>query len=186
MQENNIIKINDYTPKSSDVFFFDNNIWMYIFCPLANFQDRRQRVYSRFFETLLSRKLPIFINSLVLAEYSNRYLRLDFDLANKDDGKSISKAYPSFKKNYVGSPRFIKTAQELKTSLSQIVRVCQKCSDEFNSINLDEVFTLFQKIGFNDSYYIHLAKKKNWIIVSDDSDFTNANLPSAGLTILTF
>ena len=45
---------------------------------------------------------------------------------------------------------------------------------------------MFQKIGFNDSYYIYLSKKKNWIIVSDDSDFTGPNLPEIGLTILTY
>ena len=187
MPKNSILNIQNYTPKSSDVFFFDNNIWMYIFCPLANFQrDRRQRVYSNFFNNLLSRKLPIFINSLILSEFSNRYLRLDFDLANKDDGKSITKAYPSYKKDYVGSAQYTKTVRDLKIALSQIAKVCQKCSDEFNSINVDEVFALFQKIGFNDSYYIHLAKKKNWIIVSDDSDFTGATLPEVGLTILTY
>lgn len=186
MPKNNILSIDDYRPKASDVFFFDNNIWMYLFCPLGNYNYKKQKAYSRFFENLLSRKLPIFINSLVLSEFSNRYLRLDYDLANQNDGKSATKTYPSFKRNYVGSERYIRIVKELKTSLSQIEKSCEKCSDEFNSINLNEVFTLFQKIGFNDSYYIYLSKKKNWIIVSDDSDFTGPNLPEIGLTILTY
>jgi predicted nucleic acid-binding protein len=186
MPKNNVLKIQQYTPKSSDVFLFDNNIWMYMFCPLANFQkDQRQKVYSNFFNSLLSRRLPIFVNSLILSEFSNRYLRLDFDLANKNDGKSITKAYPNYKKDYVGSPRYVKTVSDLKISLSQIVKVCQKCSDDFNSINTDDIFSLFQKIGFNDSYYVYFAKNKNWIIVTDDSDFTGTNLPEVGITILT-
>jgi predicted nucleic acid-binding protein len=186
MPKNSVFKIGDYSAKSSDIFFFDNNIWMYLFCPLASYQIKKQTSYSRFFNYLLSRQLPIFVNSLVLSEFSNRYLRLDFELANKDDGKSIRKVFPSYKKDYVGSPRFSKTVAALKTSLLQIMKVSQRCSDEFNSINLNEVFQLFQKIGFNDSYYIELAKKKNWIIVSDDSDFTNANIPEVGLRILTY
>lgn len=181
MPHNNIIAINSYTPKSSDTFLFDNNIWMYIFCPLANFQkDKRQKTYSRFFENLLSRNLHIYINALILSEFSNRYLKLDFDLANKQNA-----VYRNFKRDYVGSDRYIKTVGEIKSYLLQIIKVCQRCSDEFNSINISEVFNLFESIGFNDSYYIHLSKKKNWIIVSDDSDFTNAKVPPLGLTILT-
>jgi hypothetical protein len=184
MSENKIIKIGSYTPKSSDVFLFDNNIWMYLFCPLAGFQkDKKQRVYSNFFSSLLSRKLPIYINSLILSEFSNRYLRLDYDLCNKN---TFPLKYKLFKKDYVGSPQYVKTTSDVKSLLNQIMSVCQKCSDEFNSINIPEVFNLFEKIGFNDSYYMHLAKLKNWIIVSDDSDMIIQNTPQIGITILTF
>jgi predicted nucleic acid-binding protein len=181
MPKNNIVRIGDYQPKASDVFFFDNNIWMFLFCPLGNYQLKRQQAYSNFFQLLLSRQLPIFVNSLVLSEFSNRYLRLDFDLANKG-----SATYLNYKKDYVGSPRFINTVQDLKKAMTQILSVCQRCSDEFNSINVADILTLFQKIGFNDSYYLHFAKKKNWIILTDDSDFSNANIPDIGITILTF
>ena len=182
MPENKIIVIGSYTPKSTDVYFFDNNIWMYIFCPIANFQkDKRQKIYSKFFENILSRKLPIFVNSLVLSEFANRYLKLDFDLCNRN-----SKTYYSnFKKDYVRSKQYQKTVTEIKMYLKQIIKCSQKCSDEFNSINLDEVFALFEKIGFNDSYYLHLANQKKWVIVSDDSDFTGSKVPNLGLTILT-
>lgn len=181
MAKNNIVRLIDYRPKSSDTYFFDNNIWMYLFCPLGNYQFKKQQAYSKFLQQLISRKLPIFINSLVLSEFANRYLRLDYDLAN---AKAAS--FHNYKRDYVGSKRFIDTVKDLKKALAQITTICQRCSDEFNSINLDDVFSLFQKIGFNDSYYLHFAKKKNWIIVTDDSDFSNANLPEAGVTILTY
>lgn len=181
MPDNILLDISKYELKSNDVFLFDNNIWMYIFCPLGNFnRDKKQKVYSKFFDYVLSRKLHIFINSLILSEFSNRYLRLDFDLANKD--KTV---FNSFKKDYVGSERYIATTSEIKTCLKGIIKISQKTSDDFNSINLDEVFNLFVKIGFNDSYYINQAVLKNWIIVSDDSDFTKNVIPQKGLKILT-
>jgi hypothetical protein len=183
MPLNNIFKIGSYTPKASDIFFFDNNIWMYLYCPIANFQSKKQKAYSNFFSNLLSRKLHIYINSLILSEFSNRYLKIDFELCNKNPS---SIHYKTFKRDYVGSPQFIKTVKDVKLILDQILNVCQKCSDEFNSINLVEVFNLFQKIGFNDSYYMHLAKLKNWVIVTDDSDLTNPSISQTGLTILTF
>lgn len=181
---NKISDINSYSLKSSDIFFFDNNVWMYIFCPLANFnRGRQQKIYSKFFENLLSRNLHIYTNSLILSEFSNRYLRLDFDLARSE--RSYKGEYDNYKKHFVGSPRFIATVKELKIVLNQITKICQRCSDEFNSINLDEVMDSFEHVGFNDSYYIHLAAKKNWIIVTDDSDFTNKKIPEKNLHILT-
>ncbi|GGH58432.1 hypothetical protein GCM10011379_04160 [Filimonas zeae] len=111
---------------------------------------------------------------------------MDYDLANKNDGQSATKAFPSYKKDYVGSKRYLQTVSDLKIAMTKITKVCAKASDDFNSINLEEVLTLFQKIGFNDSYYVYFAKKKNWIIVSDDSDFTNSNVPEVGLKILTY
>jgi predicted nucleic acid-binding protein len=182
MPQNNILKINDYQAKADDSFFLDNNVWMYVFCPLANFGGKRQAAYSKFLEYILSRKLHIYINSLVLAEFSNRYLRLDFALCNKTGNPQV---YNSFKKDYVGSPQFEKTVKDLKSFLTQIIKLCQRCSDEFNAINIDDVLKLFEKIGFNDSYYLYLSKRKNWIVVTDDSDFTNNNIPQLGLTILT-
>ncbi len=182
-KNNNVIKIDDYHIKEGDVFFFDNNIWMYVFCPLANFQKgKRQAVYSRFFQYALSRKSHIYINSLVLSEFTNRYLRLDFDICNKNGKPQV---FHSFKKDYVGSQQFQKTVGELKSYVSKIMSVCQKSSDEFNAIDFSDMLKLFEKIGFNDSYYIHLSRMKNWVIVSDDSDFTNNNIPQIGLTILT-
>ncbi len=183
MAKNNVIKLSTYTAKADDVFFFDNNIWMFIFCPLANYsKGKKQHHYSAFFKSLLSRKLHIYTSSLVLSEFANRYLRLDFDIVRSDPKQAG--VYNNFKKDYVGSERYKKTVKEVKQQLKQIVSICQKCSDEFNSIDTNMVFELFETIGFNDSYYAHLATKKNWKIVTDDSDFIKTNLPSIGLTIL--
>lgn len=180
---NIILKVTDYSIKTDDHFFFDNNIWMYIFCPIANVQKAKQKVYSKFFEYVISRKNHIYVNTLVLSEFSNRYLKLDYNLCNDSANPKI---FNSYKRDYVGSDQFKATVSEVKASLNGILKVCQRCSDEFNHINVNSVFNLFEKIGFNDSYYIHLSELKDWIIVSDDSDITNANTPQIGLKILTY
>jgi len=64
------------------------------------------------------------------------------------------------------------------------MRFCEKSPDNFNAINLKDVFTHLQKIDFNDSYYIELAKLGKWKIVSDDKDFTNYE--NHNLIVLTF
>lgn len=186
MPQNNLFKVADYQIKASDIFFFDNNIWMYLFCPLGKFQAKKQTVYSKFLSYALSRKSHIYVNSLVLSEFANRYLKLDFDLYNEEQKKKqFPEPFKNFKSDYMGSLRYQNTVKEIKGHLKIIIGMCQKCSDEFNAIEIDQVFNLFVNIGFNDSYYIHLSKLKNWLIVSDDSDFTKDKVPTVGLTILT-
>jgi hypothetical protein len=180
---NKNISISDYSVKTSDIFFFDNNIWMYILCPLANFQKgKRQTIYSRFLNNIMGLNAHIYTTSLILSEFSNRYLRLDYDLARKD--RANAGKYNDYKRDFVGTPRFCETVIDVKNYLNQIIKICQKSGDEFNSINLNEVLSSFTNIGFNDSYYIQLSSKKNWIIVSDDSDFTSGKIPDNNLTIL--
>jgi predicted nucleic acid-binding protein len=176
----NIIDIKSYSPKSSDVYFFDNNVWMYLFCPLGNYQKNRQKSYSMFLKSIQSSKGTIFINSLVLSEFTNRYLRMDFEQWKKETNNHGV----DYKKAYVGTPRYIETAKEIKLQIKSILSFCEKSSDNFNAINLDNVLTHFESIDFNDSYYIEFAQLDNMIFVTDDKDFTNYS--KHNLSVVTF
>ena len=165
----NIIDIKKYSPKSSDVFFFDNNIWMHLFCPLGNYNKKQQNTYSSFLQITQTPRSTIFISSMVLSEFANRYLRMDFEQWKK----STQNYGADFKRDYVGSKQYIETVDEIKIHIKTIMRFCEKASDNFNSINLNDVFTHLQNIDFNDSYYIELAKLGKWKIVTDDKDFTD-------------
>jgi predicted nucleic acid-binding protein len=162
-----IIDITQYSPKSSDIFFFDNNIWMYLFCPLGNYNKQKQKYYSSFLRSINSSRSTVFINSMVLSEFANRYLRLDFDLWKKE----TQKLQPDFKSEYGKTSRYKETVNEIKLYINQIMKICEKTPDDFNSINLENVLQHFSHIDFNDSYYIELAKGHHWKLVTDDGDF---------------
>jgi len=162
-----VIDIKTYIPKSQDIFFFDNNIWMYLFCPLGNYNKSHQKQYSIFLQCVRTSHSTVFINSMVLSEFANRYLRMDFEQWKKDPGNY----YAEFKKDYVGSLRYISIIDEIKIQINQIMKFCEKTSDNFNAIDLKNVFNHFRQIDFNDSYYIELAKLSKWKIVTDDQDF---------------
>ena len=166
-----LIDIVKYSPKSSDVFFFDNNVWIYLFCPLGNFNKNRQKHYSSFLQSIQSSRGTIFINSLVLSEFANRYLRLDFERWKNTSG-NISAEY---KKDFIGTQRYQDTVEAIKVSINGIMKCCNKSSDNFNAIDLKEVLKHFSEIDFNDSYYIELAKLSKWKIVTDDSDFNSSH-----------
>lgn len=176
----NIINIKSYSPKSSDVFFFDNNIWMHLFCPIGNYNHSRQKMYSSFLQSVQTSRATIFICSLVISEFANSYLRMDFV-----QWKNTTKNYSAdFKKDYIGSSQYSTTVDEIKIHINRIMKICEKSSDNFNAIDIKDIFTHLQSIDFNDSYYIELAKLDNWKIVTDDQDFTKYT--NHNLDVITF
>jgi hypothetical protein len=163
----NIIDIKSYSPKSSDIFFFDNNIWMFLFCPLGNYNQNKQKHFSSFFQSIQSLKCGIFINSLVVSEFVNRNLRIDFELWKKD----VKNYGADYKKDFVGSERYKDTVIEIQITINKILKICEKSSDNFNAIDIKDILLHLEYIDFNDSYYLALAKLSKWKIVTDDGDF---------------
>jgi predicted nucleic acid-binding protein len=175
-----LINVKDYQPKSSDVFFFDNNIWMLLFCPLGNFRQSSQKAYSAFLRSIQTSRSTVFISSLVLSEFANASLKIDFDQWKEGTGNPKI----NFKLDYVGSERYKETTKAIISSIKNILKIAEKSPDDFNSLNLDNVLDDFELRDFNDNYYLELAISKNWKVVTDDSDFFTYNHHS--LKIFTF
>lgn len=176
---NNIINISDYSPKATDVFLFDNNIWMYLFCPLADFKKNKQEKYSSFLSLVKTVNSTIFINSLILSEFSNAYLRMEFEQWKKRE--VLMEA--SYKKDFVGNQCYKDTIKEIIISLKKILSFCIKSPDDFNAINLEAIYDSLYEIDFNDSYYLEISKMKSCKIVTDDYDFQK--ISNYSLDILT-
>lgn len=167
----NVHDVNTYTAKFTESYFLDTNIWIYIFCPLANNRRHEQRVYSNFYKSLIQSRGGIFVNSLVLSEFANAYLRIDFNLWKKD----IQNYTADYKRDFVGSARFNETVVDVKQAIQSILSKSERMTDDFNSINLDGLFAEFGSCDFNDAYYLVLASSKGWKIVTHDADFFKDN-----------
>lgn len=175
-----ITDISTSQPKSADIYFFDNNIWMYLFCPLGNYNKARQNAYSRFLHSVKSVGATIFINSLILSEFTNRYLRMDFEQWKKDEGIPDLE----FKNHFIGTDRYKETVSEIKQHVKSIMKLCERTPDNFNAVNLDNVLTHLSAIDFNDSYYIEFVPLIRAKLVTDDSDFIRYK--NHDLEVLTF
>ena len=172
MASNTIHAIKTYSPKALDIFFFDANVWIYIFFPRQNIQRQYQVAYSDFFSKLVSRKLPIYINSLVLSELSNAYMNDAYIVwkSNQSDQSKINK-----KNDFRPSAEYKKALLEIKTIIETILKIAIRSSDEFNSISMVDVLNEHSSKEFNDSYYVVFAKHKKIKIVTHDSDILNNN-----------
>lgn len=157
--------VTSYHPRVTDCFFFDANIWLLLFCPIGNYSQSKQRGYSDFLRQANNAGSTLIINSLVLSEFCNRYLRIDFELSKRE--------FPTieYKKDYVGSETYQSTVAEIVSAVSNILQMATRISDDINAVSLERVYECFNHIDFNDSYYIELCERRNWILVSDDGDY---------------
>lgn len=168
--------ISKYTVSPSDTYFVDNSVWMHLFCPIANTNEKKQKEYSAFLADVQSRKAMIFITSMVLSEFANRFLRLDFNLW-KDENKYYDKDY---KKDYLGSDRYKEASLNVISNIKSILKVSERHPDDFHSIDINAVLESFKSIDFNDSYYIQQCSNAKLKIVTDDKDFlkiSSCNVP---------
>ena len=166
----NIIAIDSYQPQDKDKFFFDTNIWMYLYCPLGNYKREVIKKYDGFLKKAIGVKSSVFISSLVLSEFFNAYTRLEFNILKE---KEPSK-YRDFKKDFRETAAYKKTVISIKTIVkTQILKLSKRLDDMFSNINLDELFENIERSDFNDNYYQLLAATENIKIVTNDSDFAS-------------
>jgi len=175
-----VLKVSEYNPRPNESYFFDANVWMYLFCPLGNYSKRKQKEYSNFLSEVRIRNSGLFINSLVLSEFSNAYLRLEFDLWRQ---KPENTGHDNYKRDFVGSDQFKAGVTDIKILIGKILAFVDRSGDNFNAINIQKVFGDFGNCDFNDAYYLALAQMNKHIIVTDDADFFNSN--KLGIKILT-
>lgn len=167
-------KIHDisiYQPKAGELFFFDNNVWMFLFCPIGNHKKDKQRKYSAFFNQICSVKACIWINSLVLSEFCNAWLRMEFDQWRR----LKENAGKDYKRDFVPSLTYKDVVEDIKLTLPQLLKKTERVTDNFNAIDLDSIYRELGNCDFNDSYYLELAQMNGWKIVTDDADLFKNN-----------
>lgn len=179
----NCIDIREYSPKSMDNLFFDNNIWVYLFCPIGNHNKNKQRIYSSFLQSVQQVKATIWINSLVLSEFANVSIKLDYNLWKAEEFPAATNTFNSdYKSAYRKTQRYSDTVMSICTAINQILSFCEKSSDNFNCLNHQSILSSFKNIDFNDSYYLEFCRYSSYTFVTDDKDFRS--ISKNGMVIL--
>lgn len=174
------IDILSFNPKSNDHFFFDNNIWMFLFCPLLGTnQQKYVEGYSKFLGKILDASSEVYVSSLILSEFYNAYIKLDYNRVKAGN------EYFEFKRDYRPSNRFTETHEAiLNTIESQILGIANKIDDNFSKIAIDELRDDSRLMDFNDGYYLELHRFYSFKLVTNDSDFFKTNRDIQILTML--
>lgn len=167
-----IYKISKYTVSPSEEFFFDTCVWMYIFAPLAGAKKDKQDIYSKLYGEVLSRGAIIWINSQVVAEYINRYLRIEFDQWKKRTGNY----WADFKIDFRPTSDYQTALQSVKSQITAILQKSVRIPDDFHSIDISEIInTMGASCDYGDAIIINLCDRKKYKLVTDDSDMTKSD-----------
>ena len=168
---NNIIDIDRYQPRETDKFFFDTNVWMYFYCPLGGYKQKVIRRYDRFLKKILQAKATIYISSLVLSEFVNAYIRLEFNIQKR----KVPSIFKDFKRDFRNTEAYKKVANDVRTSVQhQIMKLSARLTDNFSEIDLEDIFRDIESSDFNDNYYLKMAEDNDLIIITNDADFVSA------------
>jgi len=176
---NNIVDITKYNPLAKDKFFFDANIWLYLFCPIGDYKKDVIAKYDKFLKKIIESKSSIFISSLILSEIFNRWARLEYNILK---GEEPSK-YHDYKRDYRGTEIYDKQVKDIKMVVEKhIMKVSKRIDDKFSSIPLDKLFENMGNYDFNDNYFLTIANLESFKIVTHDSDFASFKTPVFILT----
>ncbi|MGE7623585.1 type II toxin-antitoxin system VapC family toxin [Viridibacillus sp. NPDC096237] len=161
-----INKLSTYTIKEEDSFFFDANVWMYIYCSIGNHKPWIVKAYSDFYQKVRESGNTIYTNSLLVSEFVNRYERLEFSHIQKKDGLVNFKKDFRDNQNYEGVFSNIQSITKNKIMLNS-----QPLNDKFDAFDFENFISIEDKIDFNDAIHCYLALESGLKIVTHDQDY---------------
>lgn len=151
-----IYDLESYNPTLGESFLFDTNIWIYLYSPVTSCHYALSDAFSKFMWKCLNQDCTIYITSLILSEFYNTLLRIEYKNQNC--------------KSYKGSFRAAQEITEEAMSIIENSIMCKvhKLDDSFVDINLNDIKPEYD---FNDYYLVKLCQRNNIKIVTNDSDF---------------
>ena len=156
--------------------FFDTNIWIFIYCEIANSNRFKVNKYSRAFSTLRRSGNPIFTDITIISEFVNRYLRIAYyNYLQKEDLKQKD---CDFKRGYRITSDFSEAWKNVCNIVNnRILPFTEIINIEYNRKSLGELLDpLIVDTDFNDTHIINLCKVNNMHLLTDDGDFKNSGI----------
>ncbi len=158
-----------YNISGEEKVFIDTNVLVFLFSPfsMAAYNQSARDKYSEIFDLLVKKGAEIYVNSIVISEYINVCLRLDFDknfnMTNKKD----------FKKDYRGSHEYKITLKSILGELKKIGKLTNRINDDFIKFDLISEYTVDINLDFNDTLIAETVIDNSLKLLTDDRDFNN-------------
>lgn len=151
---------------NKDKIFIDTNILIFLFSPTFVESEKWQiDKYSEIFLNLIENKNKLYINSVVISEFINQCLRIDF---NKHYNTSGTK---DFKRNYRKSDEYKNTLRIILNQLKKILKKTIKIDDNFSKFDTIEEYKISINIDFNDLIIAKTVIDNDFKLLTNDGDF---------------
>jgi predicted nucleic acid-binding protein len=164
---------------ATDKILPDANIWLYLYGPAANPAAWQVRTYSGVFAGILTAKSQLYIDVLVLSEFVNRFVRLEW--------KRLAPGIADFKV-FRQTRDYPPVALFVQSQVAQILTVCKPVNHYFAEWNLTTLLNEFSTgaTDLNDQLLVESCRKHDLAILTNDKDFTDGgiNVLTAHTTLL--
>jgi len=157
-----------YKIDKKDKVFIDTNILIFLFSPdFVSSREYQVEKYSKILELLIVNNNELYINSLVISEFINRCLRIDFEKNFQDNNRT-----KNFKRDYRNSDSYVKTLQIIKKEIKKFLKLnVKQIHDSFDKIDILEELEHLDKLDFNDLMIVKSIETYGLKLLSDDGDF---------------
>lgn len=174
MKTNKAHNATSYVFQKGEPILIDANIWLYLQPPAAQPPPGFAWRYSKALKNLLGAGARPVIESLVLSEYLNRYLRLEYDGAWRG-------VYPTFKKFRI-SGDFAALSKSAVADARQILKFAAPQDTPLSSLDIPAVLaeTEAGTLDFNDGVLVETCRLRGWKLLTNDGDMT-----MGGIEVLT-
>jgi hypothetical protein len=172
--KNKALEARSYIFQPGESILVDANVWLYLLPPAAQPASRWAGGYSRAYGNMLGAKATPVVDALILSEYLNRYLRIEY-------GAFWASTYSNFK-NFRQSSDASNTLGNAVAELTQITRDASVCDTPLSGIDLTALFGEIKSgaIDFNDGLLVENCRQNGWKLLTNDGDMT-----MGGIEVLT-
>lgn len=168
--KNKAYDLSSYSFSAGEQIFVDANIWLYLFPAPLNPKQQFAKQYSKAFAQLISAQAQPVLDPMVLSEYLNRYIRIEWN------GKYKCQ-YPQFK-DFRNSSDSSDVVSAASLFAKEIVKYCKVHSIPANELDLNQALADFStgKVDFNDTLVVDICKKKGLKLMTNDGDFKKGGI----------
>ncbi len=159
-----------YAFKENEPVLVDANVWLFLQPPAAKpAPSWAASAYSSAFARLLKAQATPIIDALVLSEYINRYLRIEYDAT-----AAWKTSYPKFNKAFRSSADGRALAKRAVADVRSILKSAVLQDTGFSRININGVLDGVANgdLDFNDGVLIENCRLRSWKLLTDDGDMT--------------
>ncbi|MBC7162922.1 MAG: hypothetical protein H5U26_12555 [Immundisolibacter sp.] len=155
-----------YTFKENEPILIDANVWLFLQPPAAQPTPQWATAYSSVFADLLKAKATPMMDALVLSEYINRHLRIEYDAT----WKARYPGFKAFRRSSDGKALAGATVVDVRSILKFAVFE----DTGFSKININDVLDGVANgdLDFNDGVLIENCRLRGWKLLTHDGDMT--------------
>lgn len=170
IMKNKAYDLSSYSFSSDEQVLVDTNVWLYLFPAPGNPPHNFTQQYSTAFANLVSAQAQPVLDPMVLSEYLNRYIRIEWE-------GNYRSQYPKFK-DFRNSADFSTVASSAETFAKKILSFCQIHSIPASELDLNQALADFSAGGvdFNDALLVDICKKRNIKLMTNDGDFQDGGI----------